>query len=118
MAEVLDSPSILLRGMAGLHAPLVVAHGEGRAEFEREPNKVCLRYVDNHGRAAQYYPHNPNGSPAGITGVTSDDGRATLLMPHPERVFLKQQFSWLDPRWRGAESPWFGLFANARRFIA
>ena len=118
MTEVLESPSVLLAGMAGVRAPLVVAHGEGRAEFADVPPQACLRYLDNHGRPAQYYPHNPNGSPHGITGVTSADGRATILMPHPERVFLKHQFSWLDPTWRGAESPWFGLFANARRFVA
>ncbi|MEN9728669.1 MAG: phosphoribosylformylglycinamidine synthase, partial [Pseudomonadota bacterium] len=65
-----------------------------------------------------HYPHNPNGSAGGITGVTSTDGRATILMPHPERVFLSKQFSWLSPAWQSMESPWFALFANARRFVA
>ncbi len=118
MAEVTASNSVLFAGMSGLRAPLVVAHGEGRAEFDVAAAGMCLRFVDNRGHPTQYYPHNPNGSPAGITGVTSDDGRATILMPHPERVFLARQFSWLDPAWRGAESPWFEIFANARRFVA
>ncbi len=117
MAEVTASNSVLFAGMTGLRAPLVVAHGEGRAEFAAEPAGLCLRFVDNRGRPAEYYPHNPNGSPAGITGVTSEDGRATILMPHPERVFLRRQFSWWDPTWRASDSPWFQIFANARRFV-
>jgi phosphoribosylformylglycinamidine synthase len=117
MAEITESPSVLFAGMTGLLAPIAVAHGEGRAVFETAPTNVCMRYVDNRGAVATHYPHNPNGSPGGITGVTSVDGRATILMPHPERVFLRRQFSWLDPAWREAESPWFGLFANARRFV-
>ncbi len=118
MAEVLPSPSVLLADMAGLQAPLVVSHGEGRAVFADAPASTCVRFVDNQGREARHYPHNPNGSAAGITGVTSTDGRATILMPHPERVFLTKQFSWLSPSWRAMESPWFALFANARRFVA
>ncbi|MSR13025.1 MAG: phosphoribosylformylglycinamidine synthase [Gammaproteobacteria bacterium] len=116
MAEVLKTPSILFADMHGLQAPVVVAHGEGRLESAATQG-VCLRYVDNRGRVAAYYPHNPNGSEAGATGVTTQDGRVTILMPHPERVFLRQQFSWLDPTWRQAESPWFGIFRNARRFV-
>jgi phosphoribosylformylglycinamidine synthase len=118
MAEVLESPSVLLAGLHGLRAPLVVAHGEGRVDFAHAPSGVCLRYVDHRGIPAQYYPYNPNGSPDGATGITTTDGRVTILMPHPERVFLTQQFSWLSPTWRDTESPWFGLFANARRFVA
>ena len=118
MAEVLPSPSVLLADMAGLQAPLVVSHGEGRAVFGQEPSGVCVRFVNNKGQEARYYPHNPNGSAGGITGVTSSDGRATILMPHPERVFLTKQFSWLSPRWQSMESPWFALFANARRFVS
>ena len=117
LAEVIGSKSVLFAEMAGLQAPLVIAHGEGRAEFNQASHDVCLRFVDNHGRPARHYPHNPNGSPEGVAGVTSDDGRVTILMPHPERVYLRAQFSWLSPEWRAQESPWFGLFANARRFV-
>ncbi|MGH8597850.1 MAG: phosphoribosylformylglycinamidine synthase subunit PurQ, partial [Gammaproteobacteria bacterium] len=117
MAEILDSPSVLLAGMQSMRAPLVVAHGEGRIDFADSSNGVCLRYIDNRGQPARYYPHNPNGSPDGATGVTTTDGRITILMPHPERVYLTQQFSWLPPDWRHAESPWFGIFWNARRFV-
>jgi phosphoribosylformylglycinamidine synthase len=118
MAEIVPSASVLFAGMTGLRAPLAVAHGEGRAEFDGAADGACLRYVDNTGVPTACHPHNPNGSAGGITGVTSVDGRATILMPHPERVFLARQFSWLDPAWRAAESPWFQLFANARRFVA
>ncbi|MBI4693725.1 MAG: phosphoribosylformylglycinamidine synthase [Gammaproteobacteria bacterium] len=114
MAEVLDSPSAFFKGLAGLKAPIVVSHGEGRASFAGEPSKVCLRYVDNRGEVATRYPHNPNGSPDGITGLTSDDGRATILMPHPERVYLSKQFSWRDPNWRGEAGPWARMFDAAR----
>jgi phosphoribosylformylglycinamidine synthase len=117
MTEVLPSASVLLAGMAGLQAPLVVSHGEGRAAFAGEP-EGCVRYVNNRGDIAEHYPHNPNGAQAAVAGVTSRDGRATLMMPHPERVFLSRQFSWLSPAWRDFESPWFALFANARRFVA
>ncbi len=117
MVEVAASRSVLLAGMAGLRAPVAIAHGEGRAVFEQASEGVCLQYVDNRGDVARHYPHNPNGSAAGITGVTSSDGRVTILMPHPERVFLRRQFSWLDPAWRDATSPWFSLFTNARRFV-
>ena len=117
MAEVTASSSVLFAGMTGLRAPLVVAHGEGRAEFDAAPAGSCLRYVDNRGETTEYYPHNPNGSLGGVTGVTSQDGRATILMPHPERAFLSRQFSWLDPAWQEAESPWFRIFSNARRFV-
>ena len=117
MVEVMPSSSVLLAGMAGLQAPLVVSHGEGRAEFTAPP-EGCVRYVDNRGNIAEHYPHNPNGAEGAVAGVTSRDGRATLLMPHPERVFLSRQFSWLSPTWRDFESPWFAIFANARRFVA
>ena len=118
MAEVLDSPSVLLTGMAGMMAPLVVAHGEGRVEQAEAAIRACVRYVDSHGLPATRYPENPNGSPEGATGFTSDDGRATILMPHPERVFLRSQYSWLPTPPAVGEGPWFGLFANARRFVA
>jgi phosphoribosylformylglycinamidine synthase len=114
MAEVIDSPSAFFKGLTGLKAPIVVSHGEGRASFAGEPSNVCLRYVDNRGDVATRYPHNPNGSPDGITGLTSDDGRATILMPHPERVYLSKQFSWRDPNWRGEAGPWARMFDAAR----
>lgn len=117
MAEVLPSPSIFFAGLAGLQAPLVASHGEGRASFVNEEQRACLRYVDDAGQPATRYPQNPNGSPAGLAGLTSDDGRATILMPHPERVYLTKQLSWLPRDWRTAESPWFHLFANARRAL-
>jgi len=117
MAEVLPSPSIFFAGLAGLRAPLVASHGEGRASFVSAEQRACLRYIDDTGRAAEHYPQNPNGSPQGLAGLTSDDGRATIVMPHPERVYLTKQFSWLAPEWRDFESPWFRMFANARRMM-
>jgi len=120
MVEILESPSILFAGMAGSRLPVVVAHGEGRAVFacEADPARAhaCLRYVDGHGRPATRYPENPNGSPGGLTGFTSSDGRVTILMPHPERVFRRLQFSWLPPG--GPEvSPWLRIFQNARAWV-
>ena len=108
---------VLLAGMTGLMAPLVVAHGEGRVDETEAAARACVRYVDSHGEPAARYPENPNGSPGGATGFTSDDGRATILMPHPERVFLRSQYSWLPTPPATGEGPWFGLFANARRFV-
>ena len=118
MAEVLDSPSILLREMAGTRAPIVVAHGEGRVgtRIADEAN-ACLRFVDNHGAVTEHYPYNPNGSIGGVTGLTSDDGRVTIMMPHPERAFLSTQYSWLDPSWTGDEGPWMKIFRNARSWL-
>jgi phosphoribosylformylglycinamidine synthase len=121
MTEVLDSPSILTAGMAGARLPIVVAHGEGQARFGDEAAarnaRPVLRYIDNRGGAAETYPANPNGSPKGLTGFTSDDGRFTIMMPHPERVFLRTQLSWCPPEWRHEESPWLGLFRNARNWV-
>ena len=79
--------------------------------------QACLRYIDDDGAAAERYPQNPNGSPDGLAGLTTDDGRATILMPHPERVYLSRQFSWLPREWRDAHSPWFRMFANARQHL-
>jgi phosphoribosylformylglycinamidine synthase len=122
MVEVMESPSILLDGMAGSQLPVVVAHGEGKVDYgERADmmNKtgVVLRYIDNSGCVSETYPVNPNGSPEGQTGFTSTDGRFTIMMPHPERLFLKKQFSWFPSDWQQEESPWMQLFINARRWI-
>ena len=124
--EVLESRSVLLRGMEGSRLPIAVAHGEGRVQFgddqasERAQmeNQLCLRYVDNYGQPAERYPFNPNGSPGGLTALTSADGRATIMMPHPERVFRNIQLSWRPAEWTGEEGPWLKLFQNARDFAA
>jgi phosphoribosylformylglycinamidine synthase len=117
LVEVLDSPSVLLRGMAGARLPIAVAHGEGRAECERAPSVVAARFVDGRGRVAESYPANPNGSPAGLTGLTTPDGRATVLMPHPERVFRAAQHSFRPDDWR-EDGPWMRLFLNAREWVS
>ncbi|KFN47700.1 hypothetical protein N790_07560 [Arenimonas malthae CC-JY-1] len=120
LVEVQESPSILLSGMAGSRLPVVVAHGEGFARFQQPAHQaqaaVALRFVDNTGAVTEAYPANPNGSPAGITGLTSRDGRATLMMPHPERVFRTLQMSWHPAGW-GEDSPWMRLFRNARAWV-
>ncbi len=125
MTEILDSPSLFLKNMAGSRLPLTVAHGEGRVTFAHASNQqaveqqglIALRYVDNYGKTTEKYPTNPNGSPAGMTGFTTPDGRFTIMMPHPERVFLNQQFSWLPKNWSHQESPWMQLFYNARQWL-
>jgi len=118
--EVLESPSILLAGMAGSRMPIVVSNGEGRVRFASEEQagraRAALRFVDGHGEVATRYPANPNGSPGGLTGFTSDDGRATILMPHPERVFRTVQMSWAPPG-LGEDSPWMRIFRNARAWV-
>ncbi|MFY9327748.1 MAG: phosphoribosylformylglycinamidine synthase [Georgfuchsia sp.] len=118
MAEVTDSPSIFFNDMAGSKLPVVVSHGEGRAVFagKQEIARVALRYVDNHGAVATTYPFNPNGSPDGITGVTTADGRFTIMMPHPERIFRTTQMSW-HPSGQEDVSPWLKIFRNARKFV-
>jgi phosphoribosylformylglycinamidine synthase len=120
MVEVLDSPSILLRGMAGSRMPIATAHGEGCAVFENEADpakaNVALRFVDHYGKIAEKYPLNPNGSPAGVTGLTTPDGRFTIVMPHPERVFRSVQMSW-SPDHAGEDSPWMQMFYNARSWV-
>jgi phosphoribosylformylglycinamidine synthase len=122
MVEVAQSPSILFRGMAGSRVPIVVAHGEGFAEFAddnaalRVEQLVAMRFVDHRGAAASTYPYNPNGSPGGITGLTTADGRFTIMMPHPERVFRSVQFSWHPREW-GEDSPWMRIFRNARAWV-
>jgi len=124
MVEVLESPSLFFSGMAGSRMPIAVAHGEGYAEFSdtgavhalvRE-KLVSMRFVDNAGQATETYPYNPNGSPQGITGLTTTDGRFTIMMPHPERVFRSVQHSWHPPGW-GDDGPWIRMFRNARKFV-
>jgi len=123
MVEIPESPSLFLQGMAGLQAPIAVAHGEGFANFERQGSiqdvNVAMRYVDNQGIATDTYPYNPNGSPGGVAGVTTEDGRFTIMMPHPERVTRNVMMSWAPARWGnhdigGEFTPWLRLFRNAR----
>lgn len=117
------SHSVLLEGMEGSILPIAVAHGEGRVVASAEKlaalnagNQVTLRYVDSHGNPTQHYPLNPNGSPEAITGVTSKDGRATIMMPHPERNFRAIQHSWKPEEWT-EDGAWLRMFRNARKFI-
>ena len=120
LLEVVQSPSLFLRGMAGSRIPVAVAHGEGRAVFanriDHSAVDIGLRYVTGDGRVAETYPANPNGSPDGIAGVTSRDGRATILMPHPERTLRSANFSWAPQDWPDA-SPWLRMFRNARVWL-
>jgi len=120
MVEIVESPSIVFRGMAGSRIPGVTAHGEGRAQFgpeaERKHAIVAARFVDNRGKPTETYPLNPNGSPDGITGLTTADGRFTILMEHPERVFRTVQMSWA-PDGAGEDSPWMRMFRNARVWV-
>ena len=121
MVEVQPSPSIFLNGMVGSRMPIAIAHGEGHAEFAdsaavdacEAANAVALRYVDNRGRMTERYPANPNGSPRGITGLTTRDGRVTIMMPHPERVFRAVQNSWYPDDW-SEDGGWMRMFRNAR----
>ena len=120
MVEILPGPSLFFAGMAGSRLPVVVAHGEGRAVFASEAARAraiaAVRFVDGYGRPAATYPANPNGSPGGLTGFTTADGRFTILMPHPERVFRAVQCSWHPDDW-GEESPWLRMFRNARAWV-
>ena len=115
MVEVLISPSILLSGMAGSRLPIAVAHGEGR--IIDDTFTPILRYICADGKIAQTYPVNPNGSKHGVTGFTSADGRATIMMPHPERVFLSRQLSYCPADWQQEYTPWMQLFINARKWL-
>jgi phosphoribosylformylglycinamidine synthase len=124
LVEILDSPSLLLSGMRGSQLPVAVAHGEGRAQFDSESdlqqclakNLVSFRYVDNRGEPAVRYPANPNGATHAIAALTTPDGRVTVTMPHPERVFRTAQNSW-HPREAGEDSGWMRLFRNARAWV-
>ncbi len=124
LVRVESSPSVLLSGMAGSHLPIAVAHGEGRVQFAdagaqtacEASGTVALRYIENDLSVANRYPANPNGSPDGVTGLTSLDGRATILMPHPERLFRTVQYSWAPDEW-GEDGGWLRLFGNARQWL-
>ncbi len=122
MLEVQRSPSLFFEGMAGSRMPIAVAHGEGYTEFASPAAQraveplVALRFVDNRGAVTETYPANPNGSPDGITGLTTNDGRFTILMPHPERVFRTVQNSWHPREW-GEDGPWLRMFRNARKWV-
>ncbi len=123
--EVLPSPSLFLKDMAGSIIPIAVAHGEGRAVFTgsgldaqsvMDKGWVSLRYVDNYGQATEHYPENPNGSTLGITGLSTEDGRFTIMMPHPERLFRAVLHSWKPDDW-GEDGPWLRMFRNARAWV-
>jgi phosphoribosylformylglycinamidine synthase len=124
--KILSSPSIMLHGMEGSVLGIWVAHGEGRALFPDsevltgvvEEGLAPIRFVDDDGRITEAYPFNPNGSPQGITALTSPDGRHLAMMPHPERVFLKWQWGWMPERWKSdlEASPWLRMFQNARQW--
>jgi phosphoribosylformylglycinamidine synthase len=124
LVEIQESPSVLFKGMAGSRMPIAVSHGEGHAEFSSEDaigeandsGTVSMRYVDNYGQVTETYPANPNGSPDGITALTTTDGRVTIMMPHPERVFRTVANSWHPDEWQ-EDSPWVRMFRNARAFI-
>jgi len=124
LVEVLDSESIFLQGMRGSRLLIATSHGEGRAEFDSASSldalhadrRVAIRYVDNHGQPAAAYPANPNGSPDGVAGFCSADGRVTIMMPHPERVFRAVQHSWCPDDW-GEDGPWMRMFYNARKWV-
>jgi len=118
LVKIEESPSVFLSGMAGSLIPVATAHGEGRAEFHGAApldGLVALRYANSNGSAAEHYPQNPNGSPAGITGLCNSDGRVTIMMPHPERTLRSVNFSWAPSEW-GEISPWRRMFLNARQW--
>ncbi|MGZ5661699.1 MAG: phosphoribosylformylglycinamidine synthase [Usitatibacter sp.] len=123
LVEIQKSPSILFEGMEGSRIPIATAHGEGRAVFrdagamEAARPLVAARFVDNRGKVTEAYPLNPNGSPQGVTALTTPDGRFNILMPHPERVFRSVLLSW-HPRDWGEDSPWMRMFRNARAWVA
>jgi len=124
LVSVAPSPSVLLQGMQGSRFPIAVAHGEGRVEFADtaalqrvlQSGTVALQFVDNYGKVTEQYPSNPNGSPVGIAGLCNTDGRFTLMMPHPERVFRAVTNSWRDPAWR-EDGPTMRMFRNARVWL-
>jgi phosphoribosylformylglycinamidine synthase len=122
LVQVQENDSIFLQGMVGSHMPIAIAHGEGHAEFatneQRQAceSKVALRFVDGYGKVTQNYPDNPNGSVNGITGLTAANGRVTIMMPHPERVYRSCTNSSVDSAW-GEDGPWMRMFRNARVWV-
>lgn len=124
LVEVMDSPSLFLKGMAGSQLPIAVAHGEGRAEYKgntsveqiKDTGIAALRYIDHYGDPTEQYPFNPNGTPEGLTGLTTKGGRFTIMMPHPERVFRTVQNSWHPEEW-DEDGPWMRMFRNARAWV-
>jgi phosphoribosylformylglycinamidine synthase len=122
--KIENSPSVLFAGMEGSVIPIAVAHGEGFAEFPEaaaaqrcsDSGLVAARFVDNHHQVTEHYPLNPNGSPFGMTALTTTTGRLTIMMPHPERVFRSACMSWAPSEW-GEDSPWMRLFYNARTWV-
>jgi phosphoribosylformylglycinamidine synthase len=125
LVQIQSSPSLLMTGMAGSHMPIAVSHGEGKVELSddhhltqlEQSGLIAARYIDHFGHVTEQYPANPNGSPNGITALTTTDGRVTSMMPHPERVFRTVTNSWHPDNW-GEESPWMRLFRNARKALA
>ncbi|MEY8194814.1 MAG: phosphoribosylformylglycinamidine synthase [Cycloclasticus sp.] len=118
MVEIQSSPSILLTGMEGSQMPVAIAHGEGRTEFSdgQVSGHIALRYIDHEGEVTEQFPFNPNGSAQGVTGLTSDDGRFTIMMPHPERCFRAVQNSWSPEGW-SEDGAWMRMFRNARKWV-
>ncbi|MGB2516476.1 MAG: phosphoribosylformylglycinamidine synthase, partial [Pseudomonadales bacterium] len=124
LVQVQESDSIFLQGMSGSYMPIAIAHGEGHAEFAstadldacKQGGQVALRYVDNYGQPTEAYPANPNGSVEGITGLTAANGRVTIMMPHPERVYRSLQNSWAPDEWQ-EDGPWMRMFRNARAWV-
>ncbi len=129
IVEVQENPSIFFNDMQGSQIPIVVAHGEGQAYFcsSNQNSKenlnhlinqklITLQYIDHYGKITTQYPFNPNGSPLGITGLTTEDGRVTIMMPHPERVFRSVQYSWHPDDWQ-EDGPWLQIFRNARVWV-
>ncbi len=130
--KIANSPSIFFNGLEGARLPIVAAHGEGYANFEQQGDQSAIlsvaNYIDNRGQVTEQYPFNPNGSPQGLAGATTADGRFTILMPHPERVTRNVMLSWAPDSWgpadtggaettNGGFTPWMRLFQNARVWI-
>jgi phosphoribosylformylglycinamidine synthase len=118
MVEIQESPSLFFAGMAGARVPIVTAHGEGHVSSIAADSRVALRYIDTYGKVTEHYPLNPSGSVQGVAGLSSTDGRALIVMPHPERVFLGVQHTWVRDKMREPkDSPWQRMFDNARKWV-
>ncbi len=117
MVKIIESASVFLQGMANSCLPIVVAHGEGRVTETVTDELISLQYINHDKQATEIYPANPNGSRSGVTGLTTTDGRVTIMMPHPERLFLSSQYSWLPDYWSDEHGPWMQMFWNARRMF-